>query len=535
MTSQFDWPDWLAFCVYIALMSFTGWYFSQRTSNNARDYFLAGNSMPIWMVAVSVLATSQSAATFLGGPDQGFRGDFSYLMTNIGAFIAAYVVAVALIPRFYQYKVGTVYELLEQRFGASSKSQASVLYLFGRVFASGARLYMAGIAVSMILFADIAAGSVILSILLLTMAGLAYSFVGGIRSVIYSDVIQCIVYVSAALAVIVSLLYAIPADFSQIMDALAHPHDRELSKLTLFDFRLDFTSAGVFTFWSALIGFTLLNIAAFGLDQDITQRMLSCKDAKSGSKALLWSIVMVIPVMLLFIFIGMLLYIFYLRPDLMLSEGGTMSDSFSGEKITVFMSYVLHEMPSGVRGLVTIGVVAAALSTINSGLNAMSSVLVQDLYRPWLEKQKQGGSKAQPAEKHYVFAGQAGMTLSALALSGMAIICFYWQKSSDMPLLAFALSVMVFSYSGLLGVYFTALFTNRGSKTSVTWAFIAGFMVPLALQPYTLQAYLPEGWRFDLGFTWQLCIGTLIAFFICVAAKPCRDQQQQWKLAEQRV
>ncbi|MDP4536321.1 sodium:solute symporter [Alkalimonas collagenimarina] len=531
MTSQFDWPDWLAFFIYFALMSFTGWYFSQRKSNSARDYFLAGNSMPIWMVAVSVLATSQSAATFLGGPDQGFRGDFSYLMTNIGAFIAAYVVAVALIPRFYQYKVGTAYELLEQRFGSRSKTQASLLYLFGRVFASGARLYMAGIAVSMILFADIAASSVIASIVLLAMAGLAYSFVGGIRSVIYSDVIQCIVYVSAALAVIVSLLYAIPADFSQIIDALAHPHDRELSKLTLFDFRLDFTSAGVFTFWSALIGFTLLNIAAFGLDQDITQRMLSCKDAKSGSKALLWSIIMVIPVMLLFIFIGMLLYIFYLRPDLMLAEGGsTMSESFSGEKITVFMSYVLNEMPTGVRGLVTVGVVAAALSTINSGLNAMSSVLVQDLYRPWLEKKKR-----QRAEKHYVLAGQAGMTLSAVALSAMAIICFYWQKSSDMPLLAFALSVMVFSYSGLLGVYFTALFTNRGSKTSVTWAFIAGFLVPLALQPYTLQAYLPADWRFDIGFTWQLCIGTLIAFSICVAGRPCREKQQQWKVVEQTV
>ncbi|MCC5827220.1 sodium:solute symporter [Alkalimonas sp.] len=529
MTSQFLWPDWLAFFMYFAVMSLTGWYFSRRQSGNTRDYFLAGNSMPVWMVAVSVLATAQSAATFLGGPDQGFRGDFSYLMTNIGAFIAAYVVAVALIPRFYQYKVGTVYELLEQRFGARSKTQASSLYLFGRVFASGARLYMAGIAVSMMLFADIAASSVIFSIVLLAAAGLAYSFVGGIRSVIYSDVIQCIVYVTAALAVIASLLYAIPADFSQIIDALANPHDREMSKLTLFDFRLDFTSAGVFTFWSALIGFTLLNIAAFGLDQDITQRMLSCKDAKSGSKALLWSIVMVIPVMLIFIFIGMLLYVFYLRPDLMLAAGGgTMSDSFSGEKITVFMSYVLHEMPTGVRGLVTVGVVAAALSTINSGLNAMSSVLVQDIYRPWVQKHKR-----QRTEKHYVTAGQAGMVMSALALSVMAIICFYWQKSSDMPLLAFALSVMVFSYSGLLGVYFTALFTNRGSKTSVTWAFIAGFLVPLALQPYTLQAYLPESWSFDIGFTWQLCLGTLIAFIICLAGKPCRATQQQWNLREQ--
>lgn len=528
MMSHFDWPDWLAFCIYLAVIVLTGWYFSRSKSGDVRDYFLAGNSMPIWMVAISVLATSQSAATFLGGPDQGFRGDFSYLMTNLGALIAAYVVAVSLIPRFYHYNVGTVYELLEQRFGARSKAQASSLYLFGRVFASGARLYMAAIAVSMILFADIAATSVIISIILLAAVGLAYSFVGGLRSVIYSDVINCFVYVAAAIAVIVCLLYVIPADITQIVEALDNPHDREMSKLTLFDFRLDFSSAGVFTFWSSLIGFTLLNIAAFGLDQDVTQRMLSCKDAKSGSKALLWSIAMVIPVMLLFIFIGMLLYIFYLRPDLMMSStGATMSDSFSGEKITVFMSYVLNEMPAGVRGLVTIGVVAAALSTLNSGLNAMSSVLVQDLYRPWLEKRKQSHT-----EKHFVIAGQAGMVLSGVALSTMAIICFYWQKSSDMPLLAFALSVMVFSYSGLLGVYFTALFTNRGNKTSVTLAFIVGFLVPLALQPYTLQPYLPENLQFDIGFTWQLCLGTLFAFIICVAGKPCSETQQQWNMRE---
>ncbi|GAB3020323.1 sodium:solute symporter [Bowmanella dokdonensis] len=516
MESQFAWQDWLVFTAYFAVMAVTGWLFSRQKAATTQDYFLGGNKMPIWMVAISVLATSQSAATFLGGPDQGYRNDFSYLATNIGAFIAAFGVAIFLMPKFYQQRVTTVYELLEQRFGAAAKRQAGIMYLFGRVFASGARLYMAALAVSMILFADIQAASVISSVLILTLVGLAYSFVGGIRSVIISDVIQCTVYVGAALFVIYFLYISIPADFGQIVEALRHPVDRELSKLTLLDFRPDFGPGGVFSFWSAITGFVLLNIAAFGLDQDMTQRMLSCKDAKQGAKALIWSVVMVIPVMFLFIVIGLLLYVYYQRPDLMMSpQGEPLVQSFEGEDVTIFMYYVLNEIPVGVRGLVTVGVIAAALSTLNSGLNAMSSVLVQDLYRPLMARIRPGKD-----ERHFVWAGQMGMVVAAVALAGMAILCFYWQQYSNMPLLAFALSVMVFSYSGLLGVYFTTLFSQRGNPTSVLMALVTGFLVTLGFQPYVMDQLLPVQWQVNLGFTWQLCIGTLVATLVCLAGSP---------------
>ncbi|WP_394175857.1 sodium:solute symporter [Thalassotalea litorea] len=513
MTTQFAAADWMVFTVYALIMISTGWYFNRQKSANTDDYFLGGHKMPVFLVAVSVLATSQSAATFLGGPDQGYRNDLSYLATNIGAFIAAFFVAIYLIPKFYQHKVTTVYELLSQRFGENAHKQAGIMYLFGRIFASGARLYMAAIAVSMILFGDIAAQSVIISTLVLTCVGLMYSIIGGIRTVIYSDAIQCAVYVSAAILVLYFLLQAIPADFSQIIDALRYPIDREQSKLTVFNFDWDFTSAGVFTIWSSLTGFVLLNIAAFGLDQDMTQRVLTCKDARQGSFAMIYSVLMVIPVMLLFIAIGLLLYVLYQRPDLAFGESAKdITQSFSGEKITIFMYYVLNEIPAGVKGLVTIGVIAAALSTLNSGLNSMASVLVQDIYRPYLNKKG-----AQKPEQHFVKAGQFCMVLVALALSAMAILCYYWQQYSDTPLLAFALSVMVFSYSGLLGVYFTAVFTHRGNATTVPLALITGFLVSLSFQPYIIDNVLPAQWQFNLGFTWQLCIGAMLSFLVCVA------------------
>ncbi len=515
MAANYTLLDWAVFFAYGVLLLFSGWWVNRKQAKSSNDYFLGGNAMPMWMVAISVLATSQSAATFLGGPDMGYRGDLSYLSTNIGAFIAIFFVAYFLIPKFYQYKVFTVYELLEQQIGSSAKKQAGIMYLLGRVFASGARLYMAAIAVAMILFGDINADSVIIATVVITIVGLLFSVFGGIRSVIYSDVIQAVVYVSAAIFVIYFLLAAIPADFEQIITALENPTDGQGSKLTLFNFSLDFSSAGVFNFWSAITGFVLLNIAAFGLDQDMTQRVLTCKNAKEGSKAMLMSIVMVIPVMLLFLIIGLLLYIFYQRPDLMFSsEHEQAIQSFQGEKITVFMAYVLNEIPSGVRGLVTIGIIAAALSTLNSGLSSMSSVIVQDIYRPFREKL---GDNL--PDKHYVNAGRFGMIVVAFALAAMAILCFYWQQYSDTPLLTFALSVMLFSYSGLLGVYFTALFTKRGSNKSVFAALVTGFIITLLFQPYIQTLYLPKTWQFDLAFTWKLCIATFIATVVCMLGR----------------
>ncbi|WP_404340886.1 sodium:solute symporter [Pseudoalteromonas mariniglutinosa] len=521
MSANYALLDWLVFAGYGAILLLSGWWFNRKRANSSQDFFLGGNSMPTWMVAISVLATSQSAATFIGGPDQGYQGDLSYLATNIGAFIAAFIVSAFLIPKFYQQKVYTVYELLEKRIGPKAKRRSGLMYLFGRVFASGARLYMASIAVAMILYGNIEAQSVIIATLLLALAGLLYTVLGGIRSVIYSDVLQSVVYVSAAIAVIWSLLELIPVDFSTILATLAEPSPGAESKLALFKFDLDFGPSGVFNMASVLTGFVLLNIAAFGLDQDMTQRLLTCKSEKEGSKALLLSIVMVIPVMLVFIFIGLLLYIVYQQPSLMNnSAAGSVVQEFNGEKITIFMYYVLNEVPAGVKGLVSVGIIAAAISTLNSGLSSMSSVIVQDLYRPYLEKKNTSVN-----DNHYVKAGRVGMALVSLALALMAILCYFWQQYSDMPLLKFALSVMVFSYSGLLGVYFTTLFTKRGSENSVLAALIIGFVVTLMMQPYMIDWLLPETLRFSLGFTWQLCIGTALSTLVCCLGMPKAEQK----------
>ena len=499
MNSAFSTLDWGIFVAYFFVLTITSVLLSQVKVKSTRDYFVGGNSVPMFAVAISVLATSQSAATFLGGPEYSYGKDLTFIGFYISAFLAVIFVAKVLIPRFYAINAVTVYELLEKRYGESAKKQAGVMFLIGRLFASGARLYIGALAISMILFLDITPSHVAISISILMLGALAYAYFGGVKSVIFSDIIQAITYIGAGIAVLVYLYFTIDTDLSTIISTL-----QEDNKLKL----LDWSMSGGFSVWALLGGWLLLNIAAYGLDQDMTQRALTCKNAKEAQKSLMLSIYLTIPVAILFLFIGLLLYLFYQHPELS-GLSTEVVQKFEGEKITIFMYYILHEMPEGMRGLVTVGAVAAALSSSNSVLGAMSSVAIEDLYKPWKKK------RSDVDEMHFVKAGRNAVLFFAVALSLMAMLSYYWQRYTELPLLSFALGVMAFAYTGLLGVFGAAIFTKRGNATTVPLALVGGFMTVLLLQPYVLGAVFD----FKLGFAWQILGGTAVAFAVMMFGK----------------
>jgi len=227
------------------------------------------------------------------------------------------------------------------------------------------------LAISMILFSDILASHIAISIAVLMIGALGYTYFGGVKSVILSDIIQAITYIGAGLAVLIYLYYSLNTDFSTILSTLQNDHKLKL---------VDFSFSGGFTVWTLLTGWFLLNIGAYGLDQDMTQRVLTCKDKWDGERSLIYSILFTIPVAMLFLAIGLLLYLFYLHPEISGVKGACIDQDFGGEKITIFMLYILNEMPEGLRGLVTVGAIAAALSSTNSVLSAMASVRFEDIY-----------------------------------------------------------------------------------------------------------------------------------------------------------
>ena len=482
INSTFSSLDWLIFLAYFGVLALSSYWFSRAKISSSREYFTASNAMPTLAVAISILATSQSAATFLGVPEFSYAHNFTLIGFYFSSLLAVIFVAKFFVPKFYEMKAITVYELLETRYGESAKKQAGVMFLVGRVMASGARLYIAALAISMILFLDVTLVHMMISIFILVLGALAYTYFGGVKSVILSDVIQAITYVSAGILVVFYLYSSLDGvDILGILNAN--------DKLTFIDASLD----GKFSVVGLLTGWLLLNIAAFGLDQDMTQRVLTCKNKEEASRSLILSILFTIPIVLLFLIIGSLLFVHYEYADVV--------QSFNGEKITIFMYYILNEMPEGIRGFVTVGAIAAALSSTNSVLGAMASVAIEDLYKPWKLKQTPTTD-----ERHFIKASRNAVLLFALILSAMAILSYFWQRYAELSLIGFALGVMAFAYTGLLGVFFSAVFTKRGTAKLVPFALAGGFLTVLFFQPYTFGL--------SVGFAWQITIGTLVTFGI---------------------
>lgn len=510
MTGFTAW-DWGVVAAYAAALAVAGVRLNAGAASDAREYFQAGGRAPAWLAAVSVLATTQSAATFLGGPDYGYRGDFTYLAANLGALIAAFVVARVLMPRFYAEGAGTVYELLGRRFGQGAVRAAGLMFIVGRVLAGGARLYLAAIAAALAMIGRLDAASVLAAACVLMTASVVLAFYGGLRAILWIDLLQLVTYVGAALAMLALLVGKIHASAPQVWHGLAAAPGG-VDKLRLFDLSLDPTRA--FALPAILTGYVLLSIGSFGLDQDTTQRLLACRDARSGARGLYLSVLATTPVVALFVAIGSLLYVVYRRPDLM---GGAVLDGGPPPGVTVFMHFILTQAPPGLRGLALAGILATALGTTMSALNAMSSVLVQDFYRPWRERRRA------PPALHYVRAGRVGMAATGVATLAVAALSYFWQRYSDTPLLDFVLSVMTFAYAGLLGVYLTALFSRRGNLASVYAALAVGFATILVLQPYVAdRLQLPDLLR-RLAFPWQLCIGTTLAWATCLLGSPAAE------------
>lgn len=273
------------------------------------------------------------------------------------------------------------------------------------------------------------------------------------------------------------------------------------SKLAVFDFRAD--PALPYTVWSAVIGFTFFNMAAYGTDQDLTQRMLTCRTATRGAWSLIVANLLGLCVVALFLGLGLLLFLHHEQ-----GEGAASVD----DPRQVFLTFILRELPVGLRGLMIAGLMAAAMSSLDSALNALASTTVCDFYRP----RRPGRS-----ERHYMRASRAAVVAWAALLSGFASICVYWQASSDETLLQFALGVMVYAYAGLLGVFLTALLTRRGTVRSAQSALVGGFLTVLALQfgPGLIERW--GGWvdvqRISLG--WRMAGGALVSALLCASQK----------------
>ncbi len=512
--SHFATLDWAVLLGYLVLLVVTGFLFTRR-QKTTEDYFLAGRRMPAWAVAASILATALSAATFIGGPQFAYGKDLSYLAANIGGLLAILFVAFFIVPACYARKLTTVYELLDDRFGRTTRRAAGVMYMLGRTLAIGARGYIGALPASLIIWGDLAPAHIATAVIVLTAVGVLYTIVGGISTVIWTDVIQVCVLVIAAVAALWILLDLIPLGLGGIVHELhAGPETIPVpgeplplpfhSKLTTIDLSFDFTNP--YTLWSVLIAFTAFTLGSYGTDQDMVQRMLTCKNALAGASSAVFGILVGIPVTALFLAIGLLLYIFFQRPDIM-ADAAPGYEVYDSRK--VFLSFILREMPVGLSGLMIAGLFAAGLSSVNSTLNAMSATLIEDFYKPL----KPGRS-----DRHYLAVSRGAVVFWGVMIAAVGCLSIIWQRAEGSTLLDFALGVMAYAYAGLVAVFLSATLTKRGNTASALAAFAVGLAAVTILQPGIWSRLTGE--PMTIAWTWRFFIATALAFLTCQLGSP---------------
>lgn len=497
---------------YFASMIGIGLYTSRRRQDT-EDYFLGGRSLPTWAVSVSIVSTTLSAATFVGAPELSFGGNLTYLSFALSNFLAVLIVAGVFIPRLYRAGGVTIYGYLATRFGEPSRIAVSLFFLAGRMLASAARLFIAAMPVCLLIFASRhqtgytpTAGQLIAAVCLIGLIGTAYTTLGGIRTVVWTDTIQFFIVVGAATLSVIILLHRIGRSPADIVQILAQPGPGEPSKLRLFDF----TWSAPFSFWAAMLANTWLTVAVLGVDQDFAQRFLISKSARKGVISLLSSQVIGLVVQAGFMLIGLLLYIFYKRPDLM----GAAAPTYAPVGKQAYPNFLVSELPTVVSGIAVAGFFAIAQGSMDSAINALASSAIADIYLPIRKRMGYEPSPRQSSE-----APKLAVLLMGFVMTLFAILCIILYHGSNGTLIEFALGVMAFAYTGMLGVFLTALLTRRGNNASVIAALLTGVVVVILMQPPILARLAPlwHGQPMKIPQAWWMPIGTIISFLVCVS------------------
>ncbi len=470
--------DLLIIVLYLLGVTIVGWYFS-RKQRNIRDYFLSDKNVPWWALAGSIVATETSTVTFISVPafafasnSRGEGGNFTFLQLVIGYMIGRLVIVFLFVPLYFRGELFTVYQILDQRFGGKVKRTAAMLFLGTRTVADGIRLYATALVlVALTGWADP------VSILIIGIVTIAYTYLGGMAAVIWTDLIQLVIYLVGAVVAAGILLYAIPGGWNEVV-AVANQHH----KFQVFDFTASLARS--YTFWAGLIGGTFLTTATHGTDQLMVQRYLCSKTPRDARAALLSSGALIFVQFVLFLGIGLMLFVFY-------KGGATLPESISRRADQIFPYFIVTQLPKGLVGLVVAAIFAAAMSTLSSSLNSLAATALTDFYRPLF------APKASDA--HYLQVSRwltAGWGVAQIIVAVIAIAMK--QRVVDA-----VLAVASFTNGPILGLFFLTVLTKRVGPKGALAGVCAGIL-------FMLFVWL----RLAISWQWYVLIGSSVTFLV---------------------
>ena len=462
---------------YFAAMIAVGVALGRRTAA-ARDYFLGSRDLPCWALLLSIVATETSTVTFLSVPGSAYFGDLTFLQLPMGYVLGRLIASALLLPHYFHGELVTAYQVLRQRFGGRLQKVASLTFLVARTIGGGLRLFLTALVVE-----KLTGLSVPMAIVAVTAITLVYTFFGGMRAVVWTDVAQFVIYLAGAGCAFAILLHRLP-DGLQTLVATAGA-----DKLRVFDFAFDLTRP--YTLWSGLIGGAFLSLGSHGVDQLIVQRLLAAKSERQARIALSLSGVVVLLQFAFFLLLGLGLYAFY--------QAAPPPEAFSRPD-TVFRDFLLTQMPTGLLGLVLGAVFAAAMSSFSSSLNSSAAALVNDFVLPMTQRD--------PASPFALRSAKLATVLFAVLEAIMAVNCV-----DDRSIIDQVLDIAALTTGVLLGVFFLGTLTRRTNQGHALIGFAAGLAVDL-FGKYAFPAL--AGW--SIAWPWYGLIGCTTTFVAGVAA-----------------
>jgi SSS family transporter len=458
--------DLAIIALYLAGITLFGLRFRKK-QRTLRDYFLADRNIPWWAIALSIVAAETSTLTIISIPGLAYDTNLMFLQVVLGYVVGRVIISFVLLPHYFRGDLYTAYELIERRFGKPLRSLTAGLFLVTRAAAEGVRVY----AVSIVVAIALGTGE-IASIAIITALTLIYTFEGGLAAVIWTDVVQTVIYVGGTLVGLFTILHLVPGGWPAI-----HGLAESAGKLRVFDFSLDFWKP--YTFWAGLIGGAFLTTASHGTDQLIVQRLLAARNQRQSVTALLSSGVAILFQFALFLTIGVMLFAFYHVP----------SASF-GKADRIFPTFIVSQMPHGVSGLLIAAILAAAMSNLSAALNSLSSSSIIDFY---LQRHPEID------ERRKIRVSRMATLFWALLLFGLAVLSLHKVGR----VIEVGLQIASVAYGALLGVFLLGVLTRRANQNGAMVGMLCGFVAELYI------------WRFTrVPWTWYVAIGTVVTFAV---------------------
>ena len=439
-----------------SLMAF-GWWQS-RLNTTMTDYFLGGKTIPWGVAMFSIVATETSVLTFISIPGIAYRDNWLFLQLAIGYIIGRILVSIFLLPKYFSSGVTSIYEVLGNKFGSQIQKVASGVFLVTRILADGIRYLATAVIVQVV-----TGWSLPVAVLVIGCVTLVYSLLGGIRTIVWIDSFQFVLYLAGGL---ISIFYIFTNMGIPIREALSDLN--QMGKLQILNFSGDFIH-DPFIFISAVVGGMFLSFASHGADYMMVQRVLGTKDLASGRKAMIGSGFFVLLQFAIFLLAGSLIYIYL---------GGAPID-----KDREFSTFIIDHLPIGVKGLLLAGILSAAMSTLSSSINSLASSTISDWF---------GGGKAD-LKKSRIISG-----IWALILIGIALLF----DEGDSAIVILGLQIASFTYGGLLGLFILSKMKRDFHATSLIMGLIASLLIVFYLK--------------QMGFAWTWFVGISVMVNISI-------------------